>query len=247
MGSTKPQWRGNVLTFYDSSTHERVSRLAPIQFYDDFLTPSTVIPDSGSLESGVKWAKKIVGAAPPTVALVADETNGVVACALTADVQKQDAGLYFGDQRPFSLTQGLIFEARLKLSVLPTLHAEAVWGLTGDWADGPDAITYSCFFTADGDGEVYCEKDDNATDESATSGVTATNAQWKIYRIDFTDAADVKFFIDGVSVATGTTFDWAASAANSKVQPYLGCYKVGDDAGVGTIQVDYVKIWQSRS
>jgi hypothetical protein len=171
----------------------------------------------------------------------------VVKCALTADVQKQDAGLYFADQLVFSVAQGLIFEARLKVSTLPTLHAEAVWGVTSAWADGPDAITYSAFFTADGSGEVFCEMDDNATDSSATSGVTVVNTAYHIYRIDFTNKADVKFFIDGEAVATGTTFGWAASAANSKVQPYLGMYKVGDDAGVGDITIDYVRVGQNRS
>lgn len=244
--STKATWRGGNLHFYDSGTHERTSMVAPVSFYDDFLTPSLVIPAVGALESGVPWAKKIVSA-NATVAAVANETNGAIQCALAANVEKEDAGLCFADQKVFSALQGLIFEARVKVSVLPTLHAEAVWGVTSNWADGPDNITYSAFFTADGSGEIFCEKDDNATDQSATSGVTVTNAQWKIYRIDFTNIADVKFFIDGNAVATGTTFGWAANAANSKVQPYLGLYKVGDDAGVGTIQVDYVRLSQNRS
>jgi hypothetical protein len=221
--------------------------VAPVSFYDDFLTPSLVIPAAGALESGVAWAKKIVGAAPPTVAALASETNGAVKCALTAAIQKQDAGLYFADQLVFSAVQGLVFETRLKVSTLPTLHAEAVWGVTSAWADGPDAITYSAFFTADGSGEIFCEMDDNATDSSTTSGVTVAATDFHVYRIDFTNASDVKFFIDGTSVATGTTFGWAATAANSKVQPYLGMYKVGDDAGVGDITVDYVRVSQVRS
>lgn len=245
--STKSRYNNGILEFFDGSTHERVRPLAPVLFEDDFLTPSLVVPAAASLESGVKWAKKIVGAAPPTVAGLANETNGVVKCALTADVQKQNADLYFGDQLVFSAIQGLVFETRLKVSTLPTLHAEAVWGIASAWADGPDAITYSAFFTADGSGEVMCESDDNATDSSATSGVTVAATDFHIYRIDFTNSADVKFFIDGERVASGTTFGWAASAANSKVQPYLACYKVGDDAGVGDISVDYVRVWQRRS
>jgi hypothetical protein len=245
--STKARYVNGILRYFESDTHETSGPVAPVSFYDDFLQPSLVIPAVASLESGVDWAKKIVGAAPPTVAGVANETNGIVRCALTADVQKQDAGLYFGDQLTLSAVQGLVFEARVKISTLPTLNAEAVWGVTSAWADGPDAITYSAFFTADGSGEVICESDDNATDQSATSGVTATNAQWKIYRIDFSDVTSVKFYIDGAQVAAGTTFPWAASAANSKVQPYLGLYKVGDDAGVGAIDIDYVRLFQKRA
>ncbi|NIO43781.1 MAG: hypothetical protein GTO41_28665, partial [Burkholderiales bacterium] len=113
-------------------------------------------------------------------------------------------------------------------------------------ADGYDAITYSAFFTADGSGAIICEVDDNATDSSAASGVTATAAQTKIYRIDFTDVTDVRFYIDGAHVATGTTFPYAATGANAILQPLVGCYKASG-AGVGTVQCDYQKIWSQRS
>jgi len=244
---TKARWVNGILTFYDSTTHEQLGPQAPLVYCDDFVgAGNVVIPAAGAAESGMDWAKKIVGAGPPTVAGVADAANGIIECALTVDNQKQDAGLYHGDQRGFSLEQGLIFETRLKINVLPTLLAEAVFGLIGNWADGPDAITYSAFFTADGSGEIFCEVNDNATDASATSGVTATAAQTKIYRIDFTSVTDVRFYIDGVHVATGTTFAYAATGANAILQPYLGLYK-STGAGLGKIQVDYVRMWQKRS
>lgn len=244
--STKSEWRNRILTFFCGSTYETVGPMAPILFSDDFLAALNVIPAAGSEESGMPWSKKIVGAAPPTVAGVADQAGGVVACALTSASQKQDAGLYFGDDRQFDVSKGLVWEARIKISVLPTLAAEAVFGLCGDWADGPDAITHSIFFSADGGGAITCETDDAATDSGAVaSGVTATAAQWKIYRIDCSDVTDIKFFIDGVEVAASTTFAYAATGANAILQPYLGLYKASG-AGVGTIQVDYVKIWGNR-
>lgn len=245
--STKSEWRNRILQFFENTTHERVGVMAPLVLYDDFLgAGNVVIPAAGAAESGMPWASKIVGAAPPTVAGVADAANGQISCALTADDQKQDAGLYMNDQRGLSLEQGLVFEARVRLSVLPTDVAEIVFGLIGDWADGPDAITYSAFFTADGSGEIFCEVDDNATDQSATSGVTATAAQWKIFRIEFFDVTDIRFYIDGVWVATGTTFAYAATGANAVLQPYFGPYKA-TGTGVGTLLVDYIRCWQMRS
>lgn len=244
--STKAKYNNGLLTWYLGTTNETLGVVAPVQLYDDFLNPSTVVPDSASLESGVHWAKKIVGAAPPTVAGVANGTNGAVKCALTADSQKQNADLYGGDQLCFSAKQGLIFEARVNVSTLPTDVAEAVWGVASAWADGPDAITYSAFFTADGSGEVFCEADDNATDSSATSGITVTAGDYHVYRIDFSDVTSVKFYIDGARVAGSTTFAWAATAANSKVQPYLACYKASG-TGVGDITIDYVRMYQKRS
>lgn len=244
--STKGKWTGGILNFYDpAQSYEAVGALAPVVLYDDFLGPgSTAIPAAGSAESGCGWVKKIVGAAPPTVAQVADQGGGVVSCALTADNQKQNAGLYWGDECGLDLTKGLIIEYRIKLAVLPTDAAEIVWGVVGNWADGLDAITYSAFFTADGSGAIVCEADDNTTDSSTASGVTVTNADWKVYRLDFTDVADVKFYIDGVEIAT--TIPYAATGANAILQPYVGCYKA-TGAGVGTVYVDYIKAWQKRS
>lgn len=244
--ATRARYNGGVLDYYDSSTHERTARFAPIVFEDDFIGSSLVIPAAGSAESGAGWVKKIVGAAPPTVAGVADGTNGVVACTLTVDDQKQSAEAYHNDELQFSIVQGLVFEARFCLPVLPTLLAEAVVGLTSAWADGLDATTYNVIVTCDGNGLIACEKDDNAADESASSGVTLIADEYAIVRIDCTDVADIKFYVNGNRVAESTTFDWAASAANSKVQPIFGCYKASG-AGLGTLHVDYVKVWQNRS
>jgi hypothetical protein len=244
--ATRAKYNGGVLDYYDNTTHERTARFAPVKFVDDFLGSDVVIPAAASPESGCKWVKKIVGAAPPTAGIVADGVNGLVECALTSASQKQNAEVYFNDELQFSVVQGLVFEARFALSVLPTDVAEAVIGLTSAWADGLDAATYSVFATCDGSGEIICEKDDNATDESATSGETLIASEYAIVRIDCTDVADIHFYVNGNRVAEGTTFDWAASAANSKVQPIFGVYKASG-AGVGTLLVDYVKVWQNRS
>lgn len=245
--STKARYVGGVERRYESTTQETVSVPgAPVMFYDDFYGSDVVIPAAGSPESGVRWVKKIVGAAPPTVGIKADETNGVLECAMDATSEKQNAEAYFNDELQFSIAQGLVFEARFKPSVLPTGNGEIVLGLISAWADGLDAATYSVFVTLDGSGEIICEKDDNATDESATSGVTLLNTDWAIARIDCTDPTNIQFFVNGNPVATGTTFDWAASAANSKVQPIVGCYKASG-TGLGTLLVDYVRVWQNRS
>jgi hypothetical protein len=244
--STKAVYSGGVLTWYDGATHERVQRLAPISFSDDFLYPSLVIPDSAALESGVPWAKKIIGAAPPTVAAVANTPNGAVACTLTSASQKQDAELFNGDNLSWSVLQGLVFEARIQLSTLPTTLAQATIGVASAWADGHDAIVYSAFFTARASGELFCDTDDNVTDKDVTSGVTLLSTDWATLRIDMTDPLDIKFYINGARVAAATTFGWAASAANSKVQPFIGMYKASG-TGVGTLTADYVRAWQNRS
>ena len=238
---------GGTDTIIERSTHESMIPFAPVVFADDFLGADTVIPAAGSPESGMKWVTKLVQTAgTPTAAVKADTVNGVVECALDSTSEKQGAEVYMNDELQFSIAQGLVFEARFALSVLPTLAAEFVIGLVSAWADGLDGTTYNVIVTCDGGGLITCEKDDNATDESASSGVTLTASEYAIVRIDCSTAADIKFYVNGARVAGSTTFDWAASAANSKVQPIFGLYKASG-AGVGTCLVDYVKIWQNRS
>lgn len=243
--STKAKYRGGNLHYYESSTQETTLAVAPLAFDEDFLGSSLVIPAAASAESGMAWVKKIVGAAPPTAAVLDDETNGVLACTLTSASEKQNAEVYFNDNLQFNLTYGLIFEARFNPAVLPTGNAEMVLGLVSAWADGLDAATYSAFVTLDGSGEIICESDDNATDSSATSGVTLTTADWAVVRIEY-DSTGLRFFVNGNRVASSTTFAWAATAGNSKVQPIVGCYKASG-TGVGTLYVDYVRVWQNRS
>lgn len=230
--------------FYDGTTFEILKAMYPVCFYDDFIGADVVIPASGAVESGVKWSKKIVGAAPPTVAKEADGVNGNVQCALTVDDQKQDAALHMNDELMFSIAQGAIFEARIALSVLPTLLGVASFGLWGAWADGGSA--YRVGFEVPAGGLVACESDDNATDTSASSGITMIAGTYYIFKIDCTTQTDIKFYINGNRVAGATTFANAASAANSKAQPHCGLYKASG-AGLGTMLIDYVKVFQNRS
>ncbi len=235
---------GGSLGFYDESTFETLDVKKAVAFYDDFIGADVVIPASGSVESGCKWSKKIVGAAPPTVAKTADGVNGFIACSLTATSEKQDAALHMNDELMFSLAQGAIFEARLALTTLPTLNGVASFGLWGAWADGGSA--YRVGFEVPAGGIVTCESDDNSTDTSAATSTTLVAGTYYIFRIDCTDQSDIKFYINGARVAGGTTFNNAASAANAKVQPHIGLYKASG-AGLGVLSVDYVRIWQDRS
>lgn len=244
--ATRAKWRGGWLQYYDNVTYETIETFVGARFEDDFIGAGRlVIPAAGAPESGVDWCKKIVGAAPPTVAGLADAAGGTIECALTVDNQKQDAGLYMNDQRCFDLTKGLIWEARVNHSVLPTLLAESVIGVVGDWADGPDNILYSAFFTADGSGAIQCEMDDNATDRTGASGVTVIAGAFHIYRIDFTVVTDVRFYIDGVDVTPTPPWAYAGVGANAILQPYIGMYK-STGAGLGKVVVDYVRAWQTR-
>ena len=241
--ATKAKWESQRAIIFDNEEFEHVHPFNPILFYDDFMGAYTVIPAAAAAESGCNWIKTVVGTG--TVAALANTAQGVVECDAPVAAAEQEAILYMDDDRRFLITQGVVFEARVKLSVLPTTDTEMVWGLAGDYSKGPDTVTFSIWFSADGSGEIFCEKDDDNTDQSVTSGVTVTNAQWKVYRIDCRDVTSIKFYINGVRVATGTTFPYIATGADATLQPYIGAYKLLN--GTGTLLVDYVRIWGNRS
>lgn len=210
-------------------------------FTEDFVSADGTIATTAT--AGIRWVRTMLNNG--AVSYPNDLVGGVMQMALTAASEKQEASIHFGGQRQFSLERDAIFEARVKLTVLPTGLAQAFFGLAGDWADGPDTIQQSAWFAFSASGEALCQCDDNSTDTSATSGITLTADTWRLFRIDATDRTNIKFHIDGVRVASGTTFSFAATGANAVLQPYLGVYKASG-TGVGTAQVDWIKIYNDR-
>jgi hypothetical protein len=246
--STKAKYIAGIQTFFDSASFETVTKMSPVIFYDDFLgAGSLIIPAAGSAESGVPWTKKIVGAAPPTVAGVANAIGGQIACVLTAVNEKQDAALYWGDQKGLDVTKGLVFETRVQLSVLPSATGvQAVFGLSANWIDGPDNASQYLEFGTTANGNILIRSQDGVTQNSIATGITVLNTEWHTFRIDATDITDVKFFIDGVQVSANGAMAFAATGANAVLQPYLAMYKPSG-TGLGTLTTDYVKAWMNRS
>ncbi|MDO8472824.1 MAG: hypothetical protein Q7T05_03300 [Dehalococcoidia bacterium] len=254
MGTTKSVWENGVYTQYDSTTFER-RPIGPLALYeDDFLTGSVVIPAAGAAESGCEWVKKITGAGPPTVAVLTGAASavgagGVLRCALTATDEKQEGGAYWNDQRPFTLNRGLIFEARINPAVLPTGTGEMWIGLGGAYVEGTiltDGPAEHALFVMDGSGAIVIYTDDTSTDnDGVATGVTLTAGTYAILRIDATDPASVKFYINGARVAGSTTFVMSA-VTTLHLQPYVWCHKESG-TGLGTLDADYVRIWQKRA
>ncbi len=237
--STKSRFLNGILTFFDSLTSETVSPTAPVVFTDDFLYKTLNVTDY--------WTAIDVSAAGLTTpAVVADAANGVARLPLDVTSEAQESGLTFGDQRCFILNQGLVFEARVSLSTLPTLLGIAVWGMAGDKNAVANTVAESAWFRADGSGAITVETDDTVNEQTLIStGTTVLATDTKIYKIDFTTITDVKFYIDGTRVAASTTFNMS-NVAGLKLQPYFHIAKASG-AGLGVMDVDKVNVWQKRS
>jgi len=227
----------NQLQIIDPATYETLLPYSSVVFYDDFLGDSI----------DALWTSiDVSSAGDSTPLLAADVGNGVCRLPLDVTSEAQETGLTWGDQRPFVLNQGLVFECRLALQTLPTLLSEAVWGLAGDKNAVADTVAEGIWFKADGDGVIVAETDDATTNnDDKSTGVTVTAGLYKVYRIDCTVTTDIKFYINGVRVATGTTFD-ASGVPTLALQPYIHSAKASG-AGLGVVDVDYIRIWQNRS
>ncbi len=234
--ATRARWENQRLTYFDNVSHEKILPLYPVFFEDDFL---------GNTLNTVAWGARDTGAA--TEAVVADAANGVLGLALDATNEVQLAGVDWADQRTLVLNQGLQMEARFRLSVLPTGSVVACVGLCGDHNAAVNTVAQSIWFRADGSGAITVESDDGTNETSLVStGTTVTTADWLVVRIDCTTITDVRFYINGARVASGTTFNMSATAALA-LQPVVRIGKESAATTVGTMQVDYVRVWQNRS
>jgi hypothetical protein len=235
--STKAQYRGGVLTYYDGTTFETLHAIAPVWGKDDF--------EKQALDTTIGWTALDTGDA--TEALVEDAANGVLALTLAATSEAELAGVSWNDKRTLVLNQGLNIEYRFQFSVLPSASTSIVAiGLAGDHNATLDSVAEEIVFRADGSGAITVETDDTANETSkVATGVTVLTTDWVVARIDCTTITDVKFYINGNRVAATTTFDMSTVAALA-LQPYARISKASSTS-VGTVKIDYVKWWMNRS
>jgi hypothetical protein len=240
--STKSKWRGGNLAFHDGSTHETTGPLAPLVFKDDFLGTTLV---AGATE----WLAKDIHA-DATEANVANAEEGVFRLHIGATDAEQEAGLTFNDKLFINLDKKPIVEFVAAVHVLPTLLSELYFGVGNAYVKGrlvaaDEGPTVHAFFVFDGSGICTVHTDDTAVDNDAkATGVTVVADAKHVFRIDFTDITDVKFYIDGVGVATSTTFNMS-TGTNVVMQPMAFVYKASS-AGLGDVDIDSIAVWSNR-
>ncbi len=204
--------------------------------FEDFLGTSGLGTDA------IKWTKTDTGTGTQ-VSDAADEVNGAVQLDILNTSEAEEATILWGDQLLLKAGQGLIMEFRVKLSILPTSGTKVVMGLGSNRNADPDSVANNAWFLAAGSGAILAESDDGTIDnDDVSTGITVLATEWHLYRIDASDADNVKFYIDGARVAAATTFKFGAN----KAQPYFQAFKASGTS-VGTTLIDYVRITQNRA
>jgi hypothetical protein len=250
--TTRSKYRSNILTFFDDATNETVLPMAPLLFADDFIGAGHTagIPAAGSPAAGYPWVKKIVGAAPPTVALASNASGGQVQLALAATSEKEDAVLYWNDNLAIDVTKIAVWEARVALSVLPSAAGvQAVFGLAAAWIDGPDNNVKYLEFGCTANNTLLVRSQDGTTQASVAAlnaGVAVTlDTAFHTFRISAENPADVAFYFDGNRVNATGSIGYAATGANAILQPYAAVYKPSG-TGLATMLIDKVDVWSNR-
>lgn len=234
---SRTRHENNLERFYDSSTQETLFVAAPVWFVEDFL--------GKAFDTTNIWTARDTNGADETVS--ADAGNGILSLALTNANEAQLAGYDWGDNRTLVLNQGLNIEFRFKLSVIPTGAVVMCLGLCGDHNAAVNTVAESIWFRADGSGAITVETDDTSNETSAVAtGTTLINTDWCIARIDCTTITDVRFYINGTRVASGTTFNMS-TVAGLALQPVMRIGKEAAATTVGTLLVDYCKVWMKRA
>lgn len=224
----------------------------PVFFYDEFLGYQLLAYDSaGTTESYGIWETVEVNL-NTAIAITDGVGGGVVTLPFDSDSNAEDAVLYWGNVRSINLKKAALFEARINFSVIPTTGVAAVFGMAGDHNLDKDTITEGAWFRLQASSSLLIETDDTTTNnDDKDTGQDLTAGDWHVYHIDFRDLTDVKFYMDGepmvdTAASPVTAFDMSAlTDAEALMQPYFSLDKASG-TGVGTMQIDYVKIWHDR-
>jgi hypothetical protein len=211
-------------------------------YEDDFFGTSVTFPEAANI--GTPWLVARTGAAPPTH--VRNGSNAVLS--LTSTSQEQILSLHHGNALSFDIDDILNVEMRVRIGAATfTSGSILVFGVGSARNDTADSVTANAWFRmvgATSTTQVYVETDDDVRDNNMIATGQTLGTTFKVFKIDFSNKADVKFYIDGIRVAASRTFDMSAYSAG--LQPIIQLQKgVNTNADVATI--DYVKINARRS
>lgn len=233
----RAEWNVETPRLYDESTGETITVFAPLAYKEEFNGYSDVIDDVWAFgHSG----DASCGLTDPVI------EGGVVRAALSNANEGQYGRIDLGDVLHWCIGHGLNFEARVRLHVVPSAAAvSAQVGICTSFNSDPDAVTASAWFRVDGSGAVTVEADDGTHETSkVATGVTLTTDTWAVLRIDCSSTSALRFYVNGTRVAEATTFN-ASADTSLLVQPTARIAKA-TGTGVGTIDVDYIFLWQSE-
>lgn len=249
---------GRIWRRFERSTGETVAVWAPIYYSDDFLA-------TGATTVGQGWTETETTAG---ITCPADVSHGVARLLTTTGTSDQVAAIQLGERFNLGVsgsTKYAQLEARIDVSAVTSTLAghQGFFGMCGalPTLSGTGVISdanHICGFVfgdatetiADAN-DISITTDDAVTDGGVTdTGEDFTEGTFRIYRIDFSDLSDVRFYIDGSRVLSSSTIDMSglATEAIACMTPTAVFFKhtTEGDSLAARMDVDYVKYWSIR-
>lgn len=246
---------GRIWRRYEVSTGETVEVWAPWKFDEDFKCQVASYVVDTTPAAGSPWMKvdTNTGAAVQVAANAAEQINGAWELVIGADNNAALSAMYFKDllsvplTAAASATRGLQIEFRFKVTSANLTGITVQLGIMSEHNDAVGSVAEKAWFYLDESLVLACQTDDASVDSGIVpSSSTLVTATWYIGRIDLSDLADVKFYLDGTRLCASTTFDMSSMAASHGCQPVLAVRKAAAGTATATLDVDYVRAWALR-
>lgn len=213
-----------------------------ISYDEDFIGPSVTFPTSA--DPATAWLVADTSASG-TPTYVRNASNAVLTLVSTSEVE--NVCLYHGDALSFTNGQILGVEMRVKIGASTfTSGSELVFGVGSARNDTTDSVAVNAWFKMVGASSttaLYVESDDTVVDKDDIATGQTLGTTFKRFHIDMSNKYSVKFYVDGVRVASSTTFDMSNST--SGLQPIIQLQKAAN-TNVDSVSIDYVKIIARR-
>jgi len=189
------------------------------------------------------WTIYDVSSSGTPTYLCATEDGGAAVLTLASTSEAEIVTLYTNDVLPLDLAQLQTVEYVAKVSGIDSVTT-LCFGVASGKNDTADTVTVNAWFRMEGSASttaVVVETDDNTTDNNDVATGQTLAAVYKKFVIDFTNGlSDVRFYIDGERVASGTTFNMSAVTSGQNVQPYVQLQKASG-TGVPAVTIASVR------
>lgn len=187
------------------------------------------------------WTIKDTSSAGTPTYLCITEDGGAAKLTLASTSEAEIVTLYHNDVLAFDLSRIQHVEYVAKVAGIDSVTTLTM-GVADAQNDTDDSVAVSAWFRMQGSAStsaVVVETDDATTNNDDVSTGTTLSSTYKTFKIDFTRGlSDIRFYIDGEPVATGTTFSMASVTAGQNVQPFIQLQKA---SGTGTPSVTIAK------
>ena len=186
------------------------------------------------------WTLTDTSVAGAPVFLCTTENGGRLSIGAANDTEVENVCASHNDVLMFDLAAIQYVRMICQMSSVPGATTVVSFGVANARNDDEDAIGVSTFFKIEGATDltnIVIESDDGTIDNNDVATGETLSTVFKEFVIDFSyGLSDIRYYIDGARVASGTTFDMSNITAGQNVQPFIQVSK-GSTAGTPTLEI----------